>query len=276
MRIATWNVSNATEERASVAGEALREHGVDIVLLQEVNPGSFEDLKTAAGFEWGVHVSESLGPMLDGLGRSGTRCAAIAGRSSSLLASASFPDFHLPEKALAAWVECAGARVTLLDYHAPHGGHRHLKPDQAVRAARWLARQRGPVILGGDFNTPMRDPIDPARIRTHWNTGDDGMGSLLGDDVLVGARPIHGLTDAYRSLLADQPAIAEGIDPDGPLATTIVVQDGPMRYDQIWVSDHFDVVDVVHDNSVLRTKSNPSARFDHALVVAELTLRDSA
>ena len=272
MKVATWNVNQAGDERAEIAGRTLREHEVDIALLQEVSPSSFATLQREAGFDWGISLARNFGPMLDVVGRGGTRCVAIAGKNSECLASSPFPDLHLPEKVLAAWVDVSGVLVTFVDYHAPHGGHGHLKPEQAVRIAKWMAAQRGPIVMGGDFNTPERDPLEDTAVRTHWNTGAPGMGSMLGDDLLVGARPVHELRDTFRTLLAGNPELRAGIQPDGPLATTITVKDGPMRYDQIWATAEFEVRDVVHDTSVLKTQFNPDGRFDHALVVADLVL----
>jgi hypothetical protein len=229
MKVATWNINQAVGERAAIAGSTLREHDVDIALLQEVSPRSFATIQREAGFDWGVNLAHEFGPMLDVIGRGATRCVAIAGKNSECQAAAPFPDLHLPEKVLAAWVNVDGARVTFVDYHAPYGGHGHLKPEQAVRIATWLAAQRGPIGMGGDFNTPEKDPLDRTGVRTHWNTGATGMGSTLGDDLLVGARPVHALQDTFRTLLACDPARAMTIDPEGPLATTINVKDGPMR-----------------------------------------------
>lgn len=137
MKVATWNVNQAGDERAEIAGRTLREHEVDIALLQEVSPSSFATLQREAGFDWGISLARNFGPMLDVVGRGGTRCVAIAGKN---------------------------------------------------------------------------------------------------------------------------------------FATTITIKDGPMRYDQIWATAEFEVRDVVHDTSVLKTQFNPDGRFDHALVVADLVL----
>lgn len=273
MKIATWNISQAVGERAEIAGRRLCDHEVDIALLQEVSSRSFATLQREAGFDWGIHLAHEFGPMLDVIGRGNTRCVAIAGRNSECEAATPFPDLHLPEKVLAAWVVVDGVRITLVDYHAPHGGHGHLKPEQAVRIAKWMAAQRGPIIMGGDFNTPEQDPIDGSNVVTHWNTGKPGMGSMLGDDLLVGARPVHALSDTLRTMLEAEPDRARGIQIEGPLATTINVKDGPMRYDQLWATSDFEVRDITHDSTVLRSLSNPTGRFDHALVVADLRLK---
>jgi len=185
-----------------------------------------------------------------------------------------FPDVPLPEKVMAASVDLDGVTTTVVTYHAPTGvQHKLKKPDQAVRLAQWLASVEGPVVLGGDFNTPKLDPPDQRDIRTHWHSGDKKLKGLPGDDLLVGPEPIHGLRDVLRLYPADHPDELDMIRadrPDGPLTTSYCTDSAgkrKYRYDAIWVSSHFTVesVEYVYDEAI-------EAGTDHALVLAELVV----
>lgn len=183
------------------------------------------------------------------------------------------PDLPLPEKVLAGWIDVAGEPTTVVSYHAPTGAqHGVVKVHQALQVARWLAALDGPVIFAGDFNTPEFDPPDIAGLRTHWNTGHPELDGGPGDDALVGPAPIPGLRDAYRTWLAAHPEEVTRIEaerPAGPLAVTY--RTGPAdhhryRYDQIWLSAHFEVSSVthLHDEAL-------AAGTDHALVMVDCT-----
>jgi len=175
---------------------------------------------------------------------------------------------------MAASVDLDGVTTTVVTYHAPTGvQHKLKKPEQAVCLAQWLASVEGPVILGGDFNTPKLDPPDQRDIRTHWHSGDKKLDGLPGDDLLVGPKPIHGLQDAFRLYLGDHPDELDEIradHPSGPLATSYCTNssgDNKYRYDAIWVSAHFAVesVEYVYGQAI-------DAGTDHALVQADLVL----
>ena len=52
MRVGSWNVAFRATAAAQRQGHLLRELGPDLLLLQEVNPGSAEVLRRAAGASW--------------------------------------------------------------------------------------------------------------------------------------------------------------------------------------------------------------------------------
>jgi hypothetical protein len=236
----------------------------------------------AAGLDWSLHIRDVAPEMLSERGRSGKggsrgrpRSVALAGRGEPARNPEVFPNAPLPEKVMAATVQLDGVDTTVVTYHAPTGGrHKLKKPDQAVQLARWLASVEGPVVLGGDFNTPKVDPPDQDGIRTHWHSGDDKLNGLPGDDLLVGPEPVHGLGDVLRLYLANRPEDLDLIRadrPNGPLMTSYCT-DGAgerrYRYDAIWVSSHFTVgsVEYVYDEAI-------EAGTDHALVLAGLAFR---
>jgi len=249
------------------------------VLLQEASPRGMEKFIEAAGLDWSLHIRDVAPEMLSERGRSGKkggrgrpRSVALAGRGEPARNPEAFPNVPLPEKVMAATVQLDGVDTTVVTYHAPTGvQHKLKKPDQAVQLARWLASVEGPVVLGGDFNTPKVDPPDRGGIRTHWHSGDTKLNGLPGDDLLVGPEPVHGLRDVLRLHLADHPdelAMIRVKRPDGPLMTSYCTGGAGKRryrYDAIWVTSHFTVesVEYVYDEAI-------EAGTDHALVLAGL------
>ena len=208
MLVASWNLKGRSGGAAASLGSLLRDRGgADLVLLQEASPRGIGKFSDAAGLDWVLHIRDVAPEMLSARGRSGKkggrgrpRSVALAGRGDPARCPVVFPDVPLPEKVMAASVDLDGVTTTVVTYHAPTGvQHKLKKPDQAVRLAQWLASVEGPVVLGGDFNTPKLDPPDQRDIRTHWHTGDTKLKGLPGDDLLVGPEPIHGRRSAWLS-----------------------------------------------------------------------------
>lgn len=164
-------------------------------------------------------------------------------------------------------------------YHAPPGvSWFEKKAQQAVAFADWVAAVDGPVILGADANTPLVDHPDFEAVRTHWHSGKRRLRGAPGDDRLWAATKIHGLEDALRSWLRQNPqALAEirASRPSGPLAFSHYTGKRtnspgvPRRFDSIWVSSHFAVSAVAYPY-----EESIRAGSDHAAVVADLVFRD--
>ncbi len=278
MRVATWNINypGKKNERTVRQGELLRKLEPDLILLQEVNPGSAEALRLAAGADWLILASDLMVNPPQGRAVKKPRGVAIAGRGQRPRCAWLQRDVHVPERILLAQITVAGRELTAVSYHAPDGVRwRNWKARQAVTFARWLAAHPGPVIMGSDGNTPKIDAADFAKTRTHWHTGDSHLKGEPGDDLLYGPAKIHALDDAYRRWLADHPAKASALAksvPSGPLAPTYRTGKSPktpgswMRYDSIWVTQHWAVQHIDH-----RYDDAIKAGSDHAVVIADLT-----
>jgi hypothetical protein len=145
--------------------------------------------------------------------------------------------------------------------------------DQAAAFTNWLCEREGPVLVGADANTPKEDPVDDTAVRTHWHTGYRKLNGDPGDDVLWGAWPRHGLRDCLRTWLAADTARLRDLDPNGPLAVshyTAKRKDHPghpRRFDAIWATSDFEVIDVRYLSSEIGLLS------DHAPVVVDLDLK---
>ena len=281
---ASWNLNGAIGDRARRLGQLLArvvDEPPQVVLLQELAPEGVQEFCKAARLDWCVSVPQHFADLLAVRGRDAPggrrppRSVAMAGCGDGLRGPVVFPDVPFPEKVLAGWLSFGEYRTTVVSYHAPAGvTHHEKKPAQAVQIARWLTQVRGPVLLGGDFNTPKVDHPDHDQIRTHWHTGDRKLAGALGDDLLVGPNEIHSLRDVLRVWLDDHPEEANSIRherPKGPLAVSHRTGSGrfPWRYrTRFWTTTDFQVSDVryFYDEAV-------AAGTDHALVTARLALR---
>ena len=276
VRVASWNVAFRGPASAASQGQLLRELGVDLVLLQEVNPGSAEVLRQAAGADWLVRAIDHKVPEPDDrpVRRRGV---AIAGSGSPPRRVWLPMDVTLPERILLAEVFADGLSMTAVSYHAPPGVRWGLvKPRQAVAFASWLAGHAGPVVLGADANTPLIDAPEFADTKTHWHTGGRNLHGEPGDDLLFGPGKIHSLDDALRRWLADHPSDAQRImtsAPAGPLAVTHRTgrrKNSPgtgRRFDSIWITRHWTVQHIEH-----LYEQGISAGSDHAVVIADLAI----
>ncbi len=272
VRVVSWNV-HYRRAAAQCQGELLRALRPDLILLQEVNPGSAEILRQAAGADWLICAANLRARAPDDRPVR-SRGVAIAGHGQAPSRAWLPADVALPERILAAETTVEGMGLTAVSYHAPPGVNWGIaKPRQAVAFARWLAAQRRPVLLGADANTPLLDAADFAATRTHWHTGDRRLHGEPGDDLLFGPAKIHSLEDALRRWLAGHPrATATLADrPPRPLAITHRTgrrKDSPgtgRRFDSIWITCHWTVqhIDHLYDEGI-------AAGSDHAVVVADL------
>jgi hypothetical protein len=150
------------------------------------------------------------------------------------------------------------------------------KAQQAVTFARWLANQREQCVLGADANTPAVDHPEFASTLTHWRTGVKGLKGAPGDDLLFGPTKVHGLQDALRVALENDPERLQEIrdlTPMGPLAVSYETHrrmgkpSTPWRFDGIWVTNGLRVLSVhyLYEEGI-------AAGSDHAVVVADLQL----
>jgi hypothetical protein len=245
-----------------------------LILLQEVNLGSAEILRQAAGADWMICAAELRARAAeDRPVRS--RGVAIAGRGPAPRRACVPEDVPLPERILLAETTVDGAELTAVSYYAPPGVNWGVvKARQAVAFASWLSAHQGPVVLGADANTPLIDAADFTATRTHWHTGSRRLKGERGDDLLFGPGKIHPLDDALRRWLADHPADAAALAdrPSGPLAITHRTgrrKNSPgtgRRFDSIWITSHWNVrhIDHLYDAGV-------AAGSDHAVIVADLT-----
>ena len=266
--VATWNVAGRIRPAML---DVLADVAPDIAFLQEVEIDQWPAWKQAVqgdgltGLELRPRAADEGGNR--GLG------AAVLLRAPLQFSAASVvehPGFEWPERAVTGLVALApGLPPTrLVGYHALHGGYGQIKPKSSAALASWLAEQQGPMLVGMDANSPEVDHPDESSIEAFWSRPS----TRPLERSLVGPRPdrVHRLNDVWRTCLSAHPEEADAIrnaSPTGPLAVTHWTGQQPRvphRYDHIWASDAFDVLEVRH------MQEGFSAGSDHALVWARL------
>ena len=159
MRVVSWNLNYRGIAGACPQGELLCELKPDLILLQEVNLGSAETPRQAAGADWLICAAEPRQRAADDR-TVRSRGVAIAGRGSAPQRAWIPEDVPLPERILLAKTTVEVPGLTAVSYHAPSGvSWGIIKPRQAVTFVRWLAGQRGPVLLDRIVNAgvPVAD-----------------------------------------------------------------------------------------------------------------------
>jgi len=266
--VVTWNVAGRIKPAMLDLLVGLEP---DIAFLQEVKVDQWSAWKRALHGE-GLMGLELRPREADEGGKRGLGAAVLL-RPPLQLAAGSLvqhPGFAWPERAVTGLVTLApGLPPTrLVAYHALHGGHGRIKPQSSAAMASWLAEQRGPVLVGMDANSPEVDHPDESSIEAFWAQAS----TRTLERSLVGPRAdrAHHLNDVWRTYLAAHPEIADTIraeKPHGPLAVTHWTGRHPRvprRYDHIWASDDFEVLEVDH------VQEGISAGSDHAVVRARL------
>jgi hypothetical protein len=280
VRVVSWNVAFRGPHAAKLQGGLLRELAPDLMLLQELNPGSSAVLAHAAGADWMVTAIDLRIPERDDwpVRRHGV---AIACHGLSPCRSWLLDGIRLSERILLIETQMEGTPFIAVSYHAPPGvTYGIVKPRQAVAFASWLSTQNGPLLFGADANTPLIDALDFAGIRTHWHSGRRRLNGEFGDDHLFGPDKVHDLDDALRRWLALHPDEMDRLrasKPFGPLAVTHRTgrrKNSPgtgRRFDAVWVSRHWVVRHIEH-----LYEDGIAAGSDHAPVVVDLDLTGSA
>ena len=120
MRVVSWNLAFRGSEAAKRQGDLLRKLSPDLMLLQEVNPGSSEALKEAAGADWMVRAIDLRIPQPDDLPVR-RRGVAITGRGLPPCRSWLLDGIRQPERILLIETETEGTPYIAVSYHAPPG-----------------------------------------------------------------------------------------------------------------------------------------------------------
>ncbi len=276
MRVVSWNLPFRGPEAAKRQGDLLCNLKPDLMLLQELNPGSSKVLAEAAGADWMVRAIDLHSAKPDGMPMRG-HGVAIAGHGPPPCRSWLLGGIPLSNRILFIETQTEGTPFIAVSYHAPPGvNYGIVKPRQAVAVASWLSAQDGPLLFGADANTPVIDALDFAATQTHWHTGIPRLHGEPGDDLLFGPGKKHGLDDTLRRWLALHPDEMDRLrtsDPSEPLVVTHRTgkrKNSPgkgRRFDSIWVSREWVVRHIEH-----RYEEGIAAGSDHAPVVVDLDL----
>jgi exonuclease III len=257
-RVASWNLDWWARNRRRISPwELICQANADVFALQEVR-GS--EVRTIRSHHTGISIfSQEVYPRgtLRWMG-----CGLLLPKSAKVLGVGVVDELPKPQRGLWARVALPVGELTLVSWHAPNrvGDGLDVKMNAYRAMTDWLAAVDGPVVLGADLNT-WTDPVDLLEV----DTGDEH----YEENAFVGARPRHGLVDAYRGVLERKGLmeILRATSPNGPLAVSHILRGGAKhRMDRILVSPEIAPIDggYWHERSI-------SAGSDHALHWVELS-----
>lgn len=266
-RFASWNLNG--RKRPSGHATLLRSLRCDLAALQEVTVAHHEAMVASGLFDWAA-FSLDRRPAVQGEGGHRRLGCALYGRAPLRLRGFELiPSLPFPEKALAAAVSFHDCELTCCSFHVPPGAsHGRLKVDTMRELAAYLARKPSRTIVGIDGNTPKRE---------RWNI-EENEWWRDGESLLLGPQPRHGLQDAFRLVLAREPAyrrFLQRCSPEGPLDVSFVRGHGSRsarcRYDFIYVTPDIEPLFVQY-----RYSDALLAGSDHAIVIADLRTDEGA
>jgi endonuclease/exonuclease/phosphatase family metal-dependent hydrolase len=262
LKFVDWNLNGFTGVDRKL--EFLAATNWDVCALQEVTRESYDALEASGVFS-SLSCAHHHMPAL--AGKPPRYYAAIGTRGRFNLSDPGIlRDMPSPERTLVATIDSGDQAFVAASLAAPPGVRwKVAKVRQVDRIAAWLHDRTQPVVLGMDANTPKWDRHDLAA--SEW--WDDR------EAILHGVDRAHDLRDAYREYLEQTVETREAVErerPEGPLAVSFERGRGdrkvPCRYDYVYTSPEFEV-----ENVCYRYEDAVAAGSDHALLVAELTLR---
>jgi exonuclease III len=190
-RFGTWNLDWWGRNRAVVPPEELLEKvNADILALQEV-PGSVAKRLTQwwlgeAIFSQALHAEASWRWM---------GCGLLLRPGIDMLEKGVVATLPKPQRSVWARVVLPGTgHLTVVSWHTPNRAGDGLQVKMAAYAAmaEWLSAAQRPIVVGADLNT-WYDPVD----LDIPDSADD----YYEEHAFLGADPMHGLVDAYRTVL---------------------------------------------------------------------------
>jgi len=263
-RVIDWNLGHRADTDAQ--WQLIDRLGWDVLLLQEVHRQHFARFEDHAGvgaadFAFRHRSDRQVKKWCNGI---------VVRKGIELLASAPMANVPSPGRTLCALLRADDATVEVASLANPptSSGWNELKAVQADTVAdRWASRTF-PLIAGLDRNGPRVD--HPTLAKSVW--------SWEAEVRLFGPEPKHDMRDVLRTHLdAHRKARAQIATraPDGPLGLSFMRGKGkgnkPARYDAIYASPEFEVLDVryVWDEAVDKLS-------DHGAVWAHLRFPDDA
>src|SRR6516165_6639690 len=124
VRVVSWNTNFPGRKTAKRQGDLLRELDPDLMLLQEVNPGSSEVLRDAAGADWMVRAIDLRTSEPDDSPVRRLVGVAIAGRGLPPRCRWLLPrrwwlsdQIRLPERILLIEIQTEGTPFIAVSYH---------------------------------------------------------------------------------------------------------------------------------------------------------------
>jgi endonuclease/exonuclease/phosphatase family metal-dependent hydrolase len=279
-RFVSWNVNwlaSAEQRRGQL--DLIRRLSPDLLAVQEVSAARLKPLEEL--FSWSAF---SIGPH-DGPGWTQQQGTALLGESrceplAQMLIAPWWFDLPTFKDRPATSIRCARratwARVRIDGADTPLlVGSLHAQPATSDIAeykpwfhagvARWLTETSEPWLFGIDANTPGHDPFEASETRWSWPRTAD----RPGEDDLLGHNPAHRGSDLLRRWLNAKPERLDhvrAVRPEGPLAVSYRLAQGPVRYDHCWATPEVEVETIDYIDEAFKYS-------DHAAIVADLKMK---
>ena len=265
MRVVTWNVNSFTWRRNKAKIALLGQLEWDVALLQEVSARSFTEFVEGLG-AGGVCALDLVGKTEHDV----PLAAVVLVRRGDVRTPVALDGIPRSERFVAADVTAAGTEVRVASWHAPNaaGDGGQAKMQGYRRVAGWASEQaHHATVLGADTNAWENGwaQVEPDPEHDHYV-----------EHAFHYEPTSHGLRDAFRDVLAKDPARRRALEqrrPGASLATTYVRggRNAPVaeRMDRLFISDQIETVEVEHILSDAFAVGS-----DHAIVSAELVVRE--
>lgn len=257
LTILDWNVNGFAQRGQADLVDSL---DWDVACLQEVTERSWPAFRRCAT---SGDVAFPYLPPLAGPPPRYATAVLVRGDAVRLADVGVLPDMPSPERAALARVESPAGPLWVGSWAAPPARGAwgpSGKGRQVQRFAAWLRDRPGPTLVGIDRNAPRWER--PELADDHWWNRHEPL--------LYGTDRVHDLRDVYRDHLERHPAeraAALAERPEGPLAVTHERRGVACRYDAVYASPEFEVLDVRHLWDEAR-----EAGSDHAAVIATVDL----
>ena len=264
IKFASWNIKSPGKIESRKRMEYLLNADWDLLVLQEVSKSMWKQIIDSS-------IAEEAYCSLDGFGlevKGRSFGTAILSRNRIKLEKPLLlPDYPLKERAISAIARTSKKSINVLSWHAPNAVTVSVpfKMSAYVEIINWINSVRGPTIMGFDGNM--------------WNTSSsldlpkteyDGEGRFFIQHWFYSAKPPHPLKDALIDFYQNNPKEYQrriNQFPDDPLGVSYTRGKTKDRFDYIFFSDDFMVVDCTYDY-----EGGINAGSDHAYISCSLRL----
>lgn len=264
VRIANWNLrySAVAHTRRRIA--YLQTLDWDILTLQEVSQKAWGEFEKSGLFKSGYYTLEEFDLEPQGYRKHGV--AILARHGLTLSKPHLIPNLPKPERALSVQVDGLATPLEVISWHAPNAaGEGSETKMQAYRAvSSWLTGKETAKVLGFDgnsWNTTVKLKRD-----TPSNTADP----YYEEGLFFSSGAPHQLMDALVTFYRNNPEAHQAVvqqRPEGPLAVSYIRGSQKDRFDYIFASPDFEVIQCEYDY-----EGGIGAGSDHGIVIADLSV----
>ncbi|HOW24502.1 MAG TPA: hypothetical protein PK711_02430 [Bacteroidales bacterium] len=166
-----------------------------------------------------------------------------------------------PERTLFARIDIGSFTTGILNFHSLTGvGYKKAKTSNFAAIADFMEETSNQMDFACfDANEPEIDSFDENSVK-FWDNKDKGFYASL----ILGKNRVHPLNDSLRTLLKNNGTTSV----DTPLAVSYMAQNIPRRYDHIYHSEKWNVLNVQYPFS-----ESIEASSDHSAVIGDFEFK---